>query len=100
MSLLNAVRAAVESLDLTPADQGAVQLALTYADAIDAGEPVEKVGPPLLNALEALGMSPRARAALTKGVKSDSPIASPLDELRARRAARQDRAADLDASAS
>jgi len=89
----------VEVLALAPVDQAAVQLALTYAAAVDAGEPVEKVGPPLLAVMEALGMTPRARAALAKGVTSAGPSASPLDELRARRAARQDRTPDLDATA-
>jgi hypothetical protein len=99
MSLVEAVRGAVEVLALAPADQGAVQLALTYAAAVDAGEPVEKVGPPLLAVLEALGMTPRARAALTKGVTNGVPVASPLDELRARRAARQHGPEDLDPAA-
>lgn len=99
MSLVKAVEQAVEVLALTPADQGAVRLALTYAQAIDLGEPVEKVGPPLLAVLEALGMTPRARAAITKGGTSASPSASPLDELRAKRAARQRGPEDLDPTA-
>jgi hypothetical protein len=87
MSLVRSVRAAVKDLALAPADQAAVQLAIRYAVAIDAGEPVEKVGPPLLVVLEALGMTPKARAAV-KGGTSASPSDSPLDELRARRVRR------------
>lgn len=97
MSLVKAVQEAVEVLALAPADQAAVRLALAYATAIDCGEPVEKVGPPLLAVMEALGMTPRARASLAKGVTSGSTITSPLDELRARRSARQRDAEALDA---
>jgi hypothetical protein len=98
MSLVRAVQGAVDALALAPADRGAVQLALTYAAAVDAGEPVEKVGPPLLAVMEALGMTPRARAALVKGGSDAGPSTSPLDELRARRA-RRNGPADLDAAA-
>jgi hypothetical protein len=97
MSLVTAVRAAVKALSLAPEDQAAVQLAIRYAVAIDAGEPVEKCGPPLLVVLEALGMTPKARAAV-KGGTSASPSASPLDELRARRV-RRNGPEDLDAAA-
>jgi hypothetical protein len=97
MSLVTAVRAAVKALSLAPEDQAAVQLAIRYAVAIDAGEPVEKVGPPLLVVLESLGMTPKARAAV-KGGTSASPSDSPLDELRARRV-RRNGPEDLDAAA-
>lgn len=96
-SLVDAVRQGVETLELKPADQGAVQLALAYAVSVDSGEaPIEKVGPPLLAVLEALGMTPRARANM-KGVTSGGPVADPLDELRARRAARERDASAVDA---
>lgn len=97
MSLVRAVRAAVKTLALTPADQPAVQLAIRYATAVDAGEPVEKVGPPLLQVLTALHMTPAARAALVKGGKDAGRSNSPLDELRARRAARVNAPEALDA---
>lgn len=98
-SLVEAVTQGVEGLTLKPADQAAVRLALVYARAIDEGDAaVEKAGPPLLAALEALGMTPRARANM-KGVTSDGPVANPLDELRARRAARADRTPAVDAAA-
>lgn len=99
MALVKAVQAAVEALALAPADQGAVELALAYAAEIDHGEtPIDKVGPALLTVMEALGATPRARAALAKGVTSVSST-SPLDELRARRNARINRAEDLDTAA-
>jgi hypothetical protein len=66
-------------------DAGAVQLAITYAQRIDAFEPMEKLGPALLQCLESLLMTPRARAAVVKGVADDAKPTSPLDELRRRR---------------
>jgi len=56
------------------------------------------LGPKLLAALEALQLSPRARAAIVRaGERGHST--SPLDQLRARRAARLDDAAAVDAPA-
>ncbi|GLI00316.1 hypothetical protein Pa4123_55920 [Phytohabitans aurantiacus] len=79
-------------------DQAAAELALTYARAIDAGGDLTRLGPQLLTALEALMLTPRARAAALKVVGGDSstPAAAPaapapgnpLDELRQRRTAR------------
>ena len=76
-----------------------IELALSYAFAIDEGGDLQKLGPPLLGALEALHLSPRARAAAMKGAKTNAPVSSgnPLDELRDRRA-RKSRAAHLDAA--
>lgn len=55
------------------------------------------LGPKLLAALESLGMSPRARAALKGGKPDDKPGKSPLDELRAARA-RKNGATSVDSS--
>lgn len=66
-------------------DAGAVQLAVTYAQRIDLGEPMEKLGPALLQCLESLLMTPRARATVLKGAGDDAKPTSPLDELRRRR---------------
>jgi hypothetical protein len=56
------------------------------------------LGPKLLAALEALELSPRSRAALVKGgARGHGP--SPLDDLRARRAARIGDASTVDAGA-
>jgi hypothetical protein len=57
-------------------------------------------GPKLLAALDALALTPRARAAITKGVTGDKPAADPIDELRARRAARQHHAPAVDPASS
>ncbi|MEH1013057.1 hypothetical protein V6U90_08090 [Micromonospora sp. CPCC 206060] len=59
--------------DLTPADAAAVKLARRYAAAIDEADPeaaaevLDKLGPKLLAALEALGATPRSRAARKGG---------------------------------
>lgn len=75
---------------LTDQDKATVELARTYARAIDdGGADLTRVGPALLNCLESLHMSPRARGALTKGVARDhDDRASALDQLRQRRARR------------
>lgn len=87
MSLEDAVHAALEDVSRETPTQGAAELALTYARAIDAGGDLDRLGPQLLNVLESLLMTPKARAALLKGAK-DVNVSSPVDELRARRAQR------------
>src|SRR5688500_1983988 len=100
MRLAESVRAAVDALELTPADQGAAALAIVYAAAVDAGAvELYKAGPQLLAVLESLLMTPRARAAAVKGAPGASPAASPLDELRPRRAGRHGDAAAVDPAA-
>lgn len=85
--LASAVAATIDALTLDLADAGAVKLARTYAEAIDtaAGDPevLEKLGPRLLAALESLGATPRARAAITKG--ATGAAAGRLAALRAAR---------------
>lgn len=82
-------------------DMPLIELTLTYACEIDDGGDLQKLGPALLNALEALHLSPRARAAAMRGAKTGgtTPGTSKLDELRARRA-RKNGAANLDAASS
>lgn len=82
----------------SPEDKATAELALTYARSIDEGGDLTKLGPALLACLEALLMSPRARAAAKKVVSDDKPAASALDQLASARA-RKGRAADLDATA-
>lgn len=91
-TLAGAVSGAIENLDLRPEDGAAVRLATRYAEAIDAAtEPEERaqaldrLGPKLLAALAALGMTPQARAALGKG--GATGVTSKLEALRARRQA-------------
>jgi hypothetical protein len=57
-------------------------------DALAQHSVASDLGPKLLAALEALQLTPRARAAAMKGGAAGEPAKSPLDELRARRARR------------
>ena len=81
------------------ADQGTAALALTYARTIDSGGDLDRLGPQLLTVLDALLLTPKARAAVMKGGKPDA-LKSPLDALRARRSARQRDAETVDPTAS
>jgi hypothetical protein len=85
MTLLQEVDKAMASMEVAPEDAGTAALIRRYAWEIDKGEELQKLGPPLLAAMEALGMSPRARA-LLKGGKVEPPRNRKLDELRERRA--------------
>jgi hypothetical protein len=101
MALVDSVRAGLAELEpLDVRDRATADLALLYAKRIDAAasgtfddwgdkqrDPVAELGPKLLACLVQLGMTPAAR----KNVVGDKPAkkpANPLDELRARRAAR------------
>jgi len=99
MSLATAVEQAISALDLSEADKAAAELATAYATRIDDGADLDKTGPLLFTVLEALLMTPRARAAVLKGGNRDGSTRNPLDELRERRAARQRDAAVVDTAA-
>ena len=94
MALGRSLRAA----KLEPADAALLELARTYARAVDAAdisqpvekvlsvEPLSKVGKALLDSLVELGMTPKVRAGLLKYAKPEpQQQADPLDELRRRR---------------
>lgn len=99
MSLAAAIEQTITVLELADPDKAVAELALVYARTIDDdSDQLEALGPKLLAALESLGASPRARAAIKKGVSSGNGP-SPLDELRAKRDARQRDAATVDAAA-
>jgi hypothetical protein len=89
-SYATALRQALAAVDTSPADGAAVRLATGYAKALDDDpDQLDQLGPKLLATLTALAMTPAGRAAiLGKGAPTREPAASPLDELRARRAAR------------
>ena len=58
-----AVRETLDELKLGGIDKAATRLAITYAEAIDANpKSVSYIGPRLLDALEALGATPRSRS--------------------------------------
>jgi hypothetical protein len=89
MTMRQAVDAALEAAPPAEADKAAAELARKYADEIDAADEGEftKLGSGLLACLEALQMTPRARALARKdGNKDDKPTGNKLDELRAARA--------------
>lgn len=100
MPLAESIKGAIGGLELRPEDQGAAALAVKYAEAVDAGGELDKVGPLLLAVLESLLMTPRARAAAVKGGTGAQPARSPLDELRARRDARERDPATVDPATS
>ena len=85
--LSRALADALKDVPLLPRDSAGAALAKSYAAAIDAadepGEALDQLGPKLLAVLVQLGMTPAGRGA--KGGTSGAPVASKLDELRARR---------------
>ena len=96
MSLHDSVRAGLAELEpLDARDQPVADLALLYAQAVDDSadwqdrqrDPLAELGPKLLAALAALQMTPAARKAAVSGGEV-AAARSPLDELRAKRAAR------------
>jgi hypothetical protein len=95
------VAAALTAKPPADSDRAVADLALTYARQIDDEGDLVKLGPALLASLEALQMSPRARAIVHgRGVSADGKPAAPkpLDELRDRRAGKN-RTASVDAAA-
>lgn len=86
MTMISRLNAALKDLQIQDRDAATVELAKTYAREIDSGNAdLSKLGPSLLNCLEALGMSPRSRNALKNGGTANGPAANPVDELRERR---------------
>lgn len=99
----DALTRALADVDQAAADGATVRLAYAYAAELDTpGADLVKVGPLLLACLTELGMTPKARAAVTgKGGPTREPTGNPLDEIRQRRE-RRDRehnAATLDPTA-
>jgi hypothetical protein len=93
--LLPAVHRTIAQLDLRPEDSAAATLAERYAETIDDttcnecgshADQLKELGPKLLTALESLGATPRARAAITKGGATGAGQGK-LGALRAARAA-------------
>jgi hypothetical protein len=86
VGLTTALEQALAEADLDTLDAATIELARTYADHIDdANEELSKLGPRLLTCLEALLLTPRARAKiLTAGDDNEQPT-NPVDELRDRR---------------
>ena len=96
MSLYASVAAGLAELEpIDVRDRATADLALLYAQHLDDDEdwrdrqrdPLAELGPKLLAALTALQMTPAARKAVMASPEPVKPR-SPLDELRAKRAAR------------
>jgi hypothetical protein len=85
-TVTQALRASLAASGRRAEDGAAERLALRYAELLDTDpEALPRVGPALLSVLDALLLTPRARARGRGQVSDDRQPASPLDELRARR---------------
>lgn len=88
MSVSEALESALLTARTLPQDGATVALAREYAQKMDDGvEPLWRIGPRLLEVLVELGMTTKARVAISKGETPEQP-ASSIDELRKRREAR------------
>jgi hypothetical protein len=74
-------------LDAVPADEDLAGRVAWLARKVEAQTVLETLGPKLLACLEALGASPRARAAQSKGTGSGAGTTSKLTALREARGA-------------
>lgn len=85
--LADALDQALTEADHHNIDAATVQLARSYAEAIDdSTEELSKLGPRLLACLEALLLTPQARAKILSGQDDDDEEpTNPIDELRDRR---------------
>lgn len=82
--------AALRWLARVPVDDPAAEgLREIIVVALSAHTVASDLGPKLLAALDALILSPRARAAAKKAVSDAKPTGSPLDQLAERRAGRR-----------
>lgn len=80
---------ALTEADHARVDTATIQLARTYAEHLDDNPgDLAKIGPRLLDCLEALGFTPRARAKMGVTEEEGEKPVNPLDELRKRRAQR------------
>lgn len=93
MTITDALSEALTAAPIGDVDAATVELARGYAAEIDAGGDLGKLGPKLLACLDALLMTPKARAAVVKGGE-DEPETNPLDDLRERRRKRYATAVD------
>jgi hypothetical protein len=89
-SMYDIVEACFAEAPYQEKDTATASLALLYAEEIDNDGDLIKLGPLLLNVLEALHMSPRARSAAKKGLNSgsskpESTQRSVIDEIAERR---------------
>lgn len=87
--VLPALQESLSALGLGPEHAAAVRLAERYAKVLDRAQDVawacRWIGPLYLDALDAIGATPMAKARLAKGQKQAPHVPSRLDELRSRR---------------
>ena len=77
-----ALACALVTVRLEAQDDAAKRLALEYAAQLDGGKvDLSKVGRQYLDVLAALGLTPAARAALTKGGERAAPQPTGADDL-------------------
>lgn len=81
-------------------DQDTYDRLLPLAVRIERTHVLATLGPKLLATMDALLITPKARSALQKGVKDAGKRRNPLNELRARRAARVDNTPAVDPTTS
>jgi hypothetical protein len=85
-TLAAAAAETITALALAPEDAAAVRLTQRYAaeidDAADPAAALERLGPKLLAALEALGATPQARSRI-KGGRAADAVPGKLQALRA-----------------
>jgi len=94
MKLVTALSRALRAMQLEPQDLATVELARSQAKAIDDDpEALKKIGPHLLETLNELRMTPKARNGLVKGPQTFDGDSDKITDLRSRR---QNRAANLD----
>lgn len=94
MTLSRAVRDALNAQAGLDTDKAVRALALAYAEALDDGTmDLDKGGPRLLQALDALLLTPKARRAAAPEKDNSNEQSGPnkLEQLRAKRGARGNR---------
>jgi len=98
--LARALNASVDAAEhLTETDQAIVELGRTVARLLDQGADAVKLTPIMVSVLDALALTPKARARGSKAATSGGLPTSPIDELRERRRARITRTEAMDATA-
>src|SRR4051812_26934027 len=92
MAILQALADALNGSQFESRDAATIAIAVRLAQEIDAASELRAIGDlstRLLNVLNALGLTPLSRIAITKGVAANVAIPNAqtaVDELRARRA--------------
>ncbi len=103
MTLSKAVKAALNAQAGQESDEAVRALAVAYAEALDDGTmELDKGGPRLLQALDALLLTPKSRRTGNSEKDNDDAQSQPnkLEQLRAKRGARGNRGPSVHAASS